>query len=76
MKNGLTIASAEEYIIKKAVIENSQENCLFAAHSKFGKVSLMTYAKLDQIQSVITDHILPKEYQEQCDINNIDLLIS
>lgn len=76
VKNGLTIASAEEYIIKKAVIENSQENYLLADHPKFGKVSLMTYAKLDQIQSVITDHILPKEYQEQCDINNIDLLIS
>ncbi len=76
VKNGLTIAAVEEYLIKKAVIENSQENYLLADHTKFGKVSLMTYARLDQIQSIITDHVLPKEYQEQCDKNNIDLVIS
>lgn len=76
MENGLTNSTTEEYIIKKEVIENSRANYLMADHSKFGIVSLMTFAKLNQIKSIITDQELPEAYQEYCAEHNIDLIIS
>lgn len=53
--NGLTNASAEEYVIKKAVIQNSQIRYLLSDHTKFGKFALMTYCRLNEVQHIFTD---------------------
>ncbi len=44
MKSGLTNASAEEYITKKAIAENANSMTLLAEPFKFGRISLMTYS--------------------------------
>lgn len=76
LESGLTNSTTEEYLIKKEVVENSRLNYLMADNSKFGIVSLMTFASLDQIQSIITDKELPAEYQKYCTEHNINLVIN
>ena len=49
MKSGLTNASAEEYITKKAIAENANSMILLADHSKFGRISLMTYSSIEKM---------------------------
>lgn len=72
-KNGLTNATTEEYIVKKAVLENSAQSFLLADHSKFGKVSLMTYWSLEDIGHIITDAPLDEEYELFCQENHIQV---
>lgn len=71
IKNGLTNSSAEEYNIKKAVIENSNTHFVLADHSKFGKFALMTYCPIEKVDFVITDKIPPDEYVEFFKNNDI-----
>lgn len=66
IKNGLTNASADEYAVKKAVIQNSQTRCLLSDHTKFGKFALMTYCRLNEVQHIVTDAPLADEYAEYC----------
>ena len=66
IENGLTNASAEEYAVKKAVIQNSQTRCLLSDHTKFGKFALMTYCRLNEVQHIITDRPLAEEYEDYC----------
>lgn len=70
--NGLTNATTEEYIIKKAVIENSSQTFLLADHTKFGQFALMTYCPLNEIGCIITDSALPQEYLEYCREHEIE----
>lgn len=74
IENGLTNAATEEYIVKKAVVENTRHCYLMADHSKFGHFALMTYCTLDQVERIITDQPLSSEYQEYCD--NYDIAVS
>lgn len=74
-KNGLTNATAEEYIVKKAVLENTAHSYLLADHSKFGKVSLMTYWPLEDVEHIITDRHLEAEYEEFCRENQIEVSV-
>ena len=64
MKSGLTNASAEEYITKKAIAENANSMILLADHSKFGRISLMTYSSMEKLDAIVTDQPLPEEYRQ------------
>lgn len=66
IENGLTNASAEEYVVKKAVIQNSRTHFLLSDHTKFGKFALMTYCRMNEIQHIVTDMPLGDEYEEYC----------
>lgn len=66
IENGLTNASADEYAVKKAVIENSSTCYLLADHTKFGKSALMTYCRLEEIQHIVTDLPPAVEYLDYC----------
>ena len=66
IQNGLTNASADEYAIKKTVVENSQTRFLLSDHTKFGKFALMTYCPLSEIQYLITDTTPQQKYLDYC----------
>ena len=76
IKNGLTNSTTEEYTIKKAIIENSKKIFVMADNSKFGKISLMTYSKLDKIDYIITNKNPSYEYIDFFEKNNIKLITS
>lgn len=76
IENGLTNATTEEYIVKKAVTENSGQTYLLADHTKFGHFSLMTYCRLEDIDYIITDAPLSKPYNKYCGEHQIKIAIT
>ena len=74
MKSGLTNASAEEYITKKAIAENANSMILLADHSKFGRISLMTYSSMEKLDAIVTDQSLPEEYDSFCQEHGIRVM--
>lgn len=76
IENGLTNATIEEYIIKKAVMENCSKSFLLADHTKFGRFSLMTYCQLKDIDHIVTDAALDEEYVAYCGEHQIEIAAS
>lgn len=76
IENGLTNATTEEYLIKKAVIENSMQTFLLADHTKFGHFALMTYCPLSDIDCIITDQPLNSEYMDYCTEHDVTVSIA
>ena len=76
IENGLTNATTEEYIVKKAVTGNAGETYLLADHTKFGHFSLMTYCRLEALDYIITDSPLNEEYKDYCQENQITIDIT
>ena len=74
MKSGLTNASAEEYITKKAIAENANSMILLADHSKFGRISLMTYSPMEKLDAIVPDQALPEEYDNICQEHGIRVM--
>ena len=78
MKSGLTNASAEEYITKKAIAENANSMILLADHSKFGRISLMTYSPMEKLDAMMTryyeNHLMTFEEIEDFNRNREKLV--
>jgi len=59
---GVTNADPLEHIIKSAVCERADEIILMVDSSKYGKPTLLTYSKLEDINKLITDTQPSEEY--------------
>lgn len=67
--DGLTTPDVNEALLKEAAISNTQPGFRFvlSAHQKFGKISSVTFAKLDQI-TVLTDRAPEENVWRKYDI--------
>lgn len=74
--NGLTNSDILEYEIKQKISEKAQKNYLLVDSSKIGRSALLTYAKLDQVDTIITNKPLPEEYNDYCSQNGISVIIA
>ncbi|MGX7419881.1 DeoR/GlpR family DNA-binding transcription regulator [Carnobacterium gallinarum] len=72
--NGLTNSDLMEHHIKSIIAEKAKEIYLLVDQSKFDHSTLLTYAPLQKVKAIITTRDMPKEYQEFCQQNNIELL--
>lgn len=63
IKAGVTTPDVNEARIKEAVIQNSSKSFILADHSKFDKISSVTFAQIFKVQ-IITDKIPDKKYAE------------
>ena len=54
-EHGVTNSSPMEYEIKKCAVENAVTTVLLISQSKFGVTGLMTFAKLDDFDILVTD---------------------
>lgn len=61
-ESGASNASAEEYEIKKVALEQSEQHFVLVDHTKFDKVSLMTFCQLSDIDCLITDQMPSEKY--------------
>ncbi len=61
VQNGATQSTSIEFAIKKAVVARSDRIFLMLESRKFGAVSLLTYCKLEQIDTIVTDKMPPSE---------------
>lgn len=74
--NGLTNSDILEYEIKRRIAEKAHSIYLLADASKFGKATLLTYAKLSEVDVIVTSDALPEEYSLFCEKNKIALHIA
>jgi DeoR family myo-inositol catabolism operon transcriptional repressor len=71
---GITNSSSLEYDIKRYIVEHCDKKILLADNTKLGKVSLITYYDLKDIQVFISDQKPEQEYVDFFTSNNITLL--
>lgn len=66
---GMTIYTSELYELKRSYLETARTSYAVADSSKFGKTALLTFAKLTEMEAIITDSHLHTEerliYQER-----------
>lgn len=73
-ENGdITNSSPMEFEIKCAAIANSTHNYLLIDSTKFGRSSLLTFAKLSDMERVISDNECDKAFVELCAANGAKL---
>lgn len=75
IKNGITNSLPLESGLKRSVVEKSAANFLLVDHTKFDKVALTTYCRIDQIDYIITDKI-PDKYIEYANENQIKVVVT
>lgn len=64
LNSGFTNSDHTEYTIKKGIIEKATTSFVLADHTKFGKSALLTYAKLGDIDAIITTSLIPEPFKE------------
>ena len=75
LEAGASNASPEEYAVKQAVLQNSSEHILLVDSSKFDRSSLLTYAKPDAFQHIITDKNPDDRYLRYFEDHGIRILV-
>lgn len=73
IERGITNANAEEAYLKQEMIRSANEVIVVTDSSKFNKVSLAHVCDFSQINHVITDKNIPKEYKGILNEKNIKL---
>ncbi len=71
LDSGLTNYTVIEAEIKRHCLETSNKTFLLVDNSKFGQSSLVKYGKISQVDMIITDQQLSKEYYEFCVKNDV-----
>ncbi len=74
--HGATNSSAQEFDIKQAAVEDSEQVCLMADHTKFGVTGMMTFAPLESFDIIVTDRKPDKEYAELFRSRNIRVIVT
>lgn len=74
LENGATNSSPEETCIKEMAVRKSQNRYLLVDSSKYGIVSLLTYADIDSFTGIITDKVPDAEFAEYADEHQIEII--
>lgn len=74
ISNGVTNSSPYETLLKRTIVEKSNQVFLLVDHKKFDKYGLMTYCQLKYLHYVITDELPPKTYQEYFNEHNTPIV--
>lgn len=75
-KLGVTCSYLEEKPLKQALIRNSKETIIVSDSSKFGTVSTYIFGKEKDFNKIITDHSIPKEYEEFLKDTGIEIILT
>lgn len=62
---GLTIYTSELVPLKRALLESSRIAYAVVDHHKFGRYGLLTFARLTELEAILTDGGIPPETVEQ-----------
>lgn len=75
VEKGVTNSTSGELVIKKAVMENSDECILLADTEKFGRAALLAYAPLTKFQRVISNNRPTRAFCTFFEENEIELVV-
>ncbi|WNQ09540.1 DeoR/GlpR family DNA-binding transcription regulator [Paenibacillus aurantius] len=73
-QHGFSNSNMYETEIKKAAIRKASEVNILLDHSKFGGADLFSFARLDDVQRVITDRLPDPSFLEACRQAGIDMV--
>ncbi|MDY4609701.1 MAG: DeoR/GlpR family DNA-binding transcription regulator [Sphaerochaetaceae bacterium] len=73
---GFTCVKKYEEKLKKTFISNAGQRIVLADSSKFDVVKPLYYGSFSQIDTIITDHKLSKEWQEYLENEKVDCILS
>ncbi|MCD6122390.1 MAG: DeoR/GlpR transcriptional regulator [Spirochaetales bacterium] len=76
IKLGLTTVFYFEADIKRAMVKSAQKVILVADSSKFGKVSTINFATLDEVHTIITDNGINEDMKSSIIERGIELIIA
>lgn len=81
ISNGITNSDLNEFkiksiVMKKAQTNSLQRNFLLVDHTKFGKTALLTYAEINQFDSIISSEAVPQKYKDYLAENSTNLISS
>ena len=74
IENGATNASPMEGDIKKYLTSNSKTKILLVDSTKIDQVSLVTFAKLKDMDYIISDNKFSSKYNDYFKHNNVHLV--
>ncbi|SDJ77589.1 DeoR/GlpR family DNA-binding transcription regulator [Sediminibacillus albus] len=72
---GLTVFTSLHADWKKQIVECAEQVTLVADSSKFGKVALIQFAAIDQVNEIITDNRLDEQIKQQLEKRNIQVRV-
>lgn len=75
LDNGITNSSIIEAEIKKTMLNVSKEKILLIDHSKFDTSSLVTFANLSDIDTIITDQLPEQHYIDRFKKEHVELIV-
>lgn len=76
LKAGLTTTDAGEAYTKELVMERASEVILLADSNKVGVVTFAQAGKLSQLDVLVTDAPLPRDYEEYCEANDVRVMVA
>lgn len=71
VESGLTNSDNQEYDIKRNVVNKAIKKYVLLDDEKFGKSALVTYARLDQMDTIITNEILTDDFMSHFKKSNV-----
>jgi DeoR/GlpR family transcriptional regulator of sugar metabolism len=75
-KRGLTDSNEQESDMRKTMIKCSEKAIFLCDHTKFDRVGYVNTAKLEEINTVITDAAFPESWKELMDGTSINIEIA
>ena len=75
LAQGLMDVNVQDADVKQKMIERCQEVVIVADSSKFGQVSVASFAPLDRIQRLITDDGIPAAMLENLRLRGVDVMV-
>ncbi|SDL82461.1 DeoR/GlpR family DNA-binding transcription regulator [Sediminibacillus halophilus] len=76
VEQGLSVFTSLHADWKKQIVECAEVVTLVADSSKFGKIALIQFANMDQVDIIVTDDRLDKIYKRQLKERNIQVLLA
>ncbi|SUK04543.1 DNA-binding transcriptional repressor DeoR [Staphylococcus agnetis] len=74
INNGLSNSEIEENHIKQIIMSKTAEAYVCVDYSKMNKSTLLTYAPLNAIHTIITNQALPHNLQHYASEHHIDVV--
>lgn len=74
LTRGLSNSEYNEYLIKSEIFKKAHRKILLIDQSKFGRVSLLTYGTVQDIDAIVTYGDIAAKYHEFLTENSIQLI--
>jgi DeoR/GlpR family transcriptional regulator of sugar metabolism len=75
VEHGLTNDYLMETMTDRAILKVGQKVIIVADHTKFGRISTVHVAPIDETHTIITDQMVEKKYKDLLKSRNIELIL-